>query len=163
VLTVDPPAPALVVTETLVRERRHPLRFVWQMDGALHFTIDSDAFTQVIGPLSAAVLGRPWPEIAAELDLDPEGQVMRATASRDPGGDTPVAAPVDGAPARLKLDLSGLPIYDGSRTFLGYRGFGVCRDIERVAALALMRAPLPVPEARAAASEPASESTSPPD
>src|SRR5262249_27111531 len=45
---------------------------------------------------------------------------------------------VDGGD-RLAIELSGLPIYDRNRTFLGYRGFGVCRDIERIAALMLRR------------------------
>jgi PAS domain S-box-containing protein len=33
------------------------------------------------------------------------------------------------------VELSGLPVYDRDRMFLGYRGFGVCRDVERIMAL----------------------------
>jgi len=46
---------------------------------------------------------------------------------------------VDGTDERLKVELSGLPIYDRNRVFIGYRGFGVCRDIDRINVLAQMR------------------------
>ncbi len=49
--------------------------------------------------------------------------------------------PVDGAPDRLMVELSGLPAFDRGRQFRGYRGFGVCRDIARLNAVALMRDP----------------------
>ena len=52
--------------------------------------------------------------------------------------------PVDGDKDPLKIELSGLPIYDSSRAFLGYRGFGVCRDIERINQLARTRRVHPI-------------------
>ena len=120
-------------------DRRHPLRFVWQTDANGRFTLGSDEFTEVIGPGVATALGRPWNEIAAELALDPEGQVARAVASRDTWSGITVSWPVDGSADRLKVELSGLPMFDRNRTFLGYRGFGVCRDVDRIATLAAMR------------------------
>src|SRR5579883_1888854 len=120
-------------------ERRHPLRFVWQMDANERFTLGSDEFTEVIGPRVAVTLGRPWDEINDELALDPENQVARAVATRDTWSGITVSWPVDGIADRLKVELSGLPIYDRNRTFLGYRGFGVCRDVDRLAMLAVMR------------------------
>ena len=131
----DAPAPA----DPANAERRHPLRFVWQMDPAGRFTLGSDEFTEVIGPGVATALGRPWDEINAELTLDPEGQVAHAVASRDTWSGITVSWPVDGSADRLKVELSGLPIFDRNRNFLGYRGFGVCRDIDRIATLAEMR------------------------
>jgi PAS domain S-box-containing protein len=122
-----------------LRERRHPLRFVWQMDVDGGFTLGSDEFTEVIGPNTAMAFGRRWDEIAADLALDPEGNVARAIASRDTWSGVTVSWPVDGGDDRLKIELSGLPIYDRNRIFLGYRGFGVCRDTERVAELAYLR------------------------
>src|SRR5712672_828072 len=120
-------------------ERRHPLRFVWQMDQNGRFTLGSDEFTEVIGPKVATAMGRPWQDITRELALDPEGQVARAVATRDTWSGITVSWPVDGSADRLKVELSGLPIYDRNRNFLGYRGFGVCRDIDRIATLAVMR------------------------
>ena len=40
--------------------------------------------------------------------------------------------PVDGG-ARLRVELSGLPMFDRARNFVGYRGFGVCRDLDGLA------------------------------
>jgi len=120
-------------------ERRHPMRFVWQMDASSRFTLGSDEFTEVIGPCVAGTLGRPWTEINTELALDPEGQVARAIATHDTWSGVTVSWPVDGSADRLKVELSGLPIYDRNRTFLGYRGFGVCRDVDRLATLVEMR------------------------
>src|SRR5262249_42256179 len=138
-------------------ERRHPMRFVWQMDANGRFTLGSDEFAEVIGPRMAQALGRPWNEVNRELALDPEGQVARAVATHDSGSGVTVSWPVDDSADRLKVELSGLPIYDRNRTFLGYRGFGVCRDVDRLATLVEMRrsAPAAAGAADAAPGEPA--------
>src|SRR5262249_7872614 len=98
----------------------------------------------------AQALGRPWNEVNRELALDPEGQVARAIATHDTWSGVTVSWPVDGSADRLKVELSGLPIYDRNRTFLGYRGFGVCRDVDRLAALVEMRRSAPSSAASAA-------------
>ncbi|MGZ3289080.1 MAG: PAS domain-containing sensor histidine kinase, partial [Xanthobacteraceae bacterium] len=74
---VSPRAPA---TPT---ERRHPLRFVWQVDEGERFTLHSDEFIALTGARTAAAIGRRWQEVATELGLDPGGQVARAMATRD--------------------------------------------------------------------------------
>ncbi|MCZ7658821.1 MAG: PAS domain S-box protein [Xanthobacteraceae bacterium] len=122
----EPPAlPALA--------RRSPLRFVWQIDAEGRFTLATREFAEVMGPSTLAVLGRSWPEIAAALALDPDQRVARAIASRDTWSGIAVAWPVDGSDERAQVELSGLPAFDRTRAFLGYRGFGVCRDIARFA------------------------------
>ncbi|WP_038378733.1 hypothetical protein, partial [Bradyrhizobium elkanii] len=40
---------------------------------------------------------------------------------------------------RLPVELSGLPVFDRARNFAGYRGFGVCRDLDGLARLAALR------------------------
>ena len=120
-------------------EQRHPLRFVWQMDADGRFTLGSDAFSEAIGPRTATALGRPWYEIAAELGLDPAGQVASALATRDTWSGITVAWPADDTDERLVVELSGLPVFDRDRTFRGYRGFGVCRDVARLAELVQAR------------------------
>ncbi len=144
VQTIQQPAAAFVAPS----ERRHPLRFVWQMDADGLFTLASDEFAALIGPHIAGALGRPWTEVAAELALDPEGQVAAAIATRNTWSGIVVQWPVEGADERLPIELSGLPSFDRDRTFLGYRGFGVCRDVEQLATLAKARrsgAPSPAP------------------
>ena len=124
------PAPAAV------DQRRHPLRFVWQMDSDGRFTIDSAEFVAIIGPRTAALLGQPWPFIASVTNLDPEGEVARAVATRATWSGVSVNWRVDGSDERLAVELSGLPVFDRERTYGGYRGFGVCRDVAHLNAIA---------------------------
>jgi hypothetical protein len=116
--TQDKPVPPPPIDVPLA-ERRHPLRFVWQMDANGRFTLGSDEFAEVIGPRVAITLGRPWNEVNNGLMLDPEGQVARAVATHDTWSGITVSWPVDGIADRLKVELSGLPIYDRNRNFLG--------------------------------------------
>src|SRR5204862_6874597 len=46
--------------------------------------------------------------------------------------------PVDGG-GTLPVELSGLPVFDAARNFIGYRGIGVCRDFDAIARLAALR------------------------
>jgi signal transduction histidine kinase len=125
--------------------RRHPLRFVWDMDADGRFTSASDEFIQLIGA-RATLLGRRWSEIAAELKLDPQDQVARAVASRETWSGISVSWPIAGSPEsgrhaelRLPIELSGLPVFDRDRNFRGYRGFGVCRDLALIDGVARPR------------------------
>jgi signal transduction histidine kinase len=127
-----------------VAERRHPLRFVWQMDADGRFVIGSDEFIELIGPRTTAAFGRLWSEIAAELTLDPQNQVARAVATHETWSGITVSWPVDETGERLPVELSGLPVFDRGREFRGYRGFGVCRDIARINQLARVRRERPI-------------------
>lgn len=124
------PAPA--APQPIDLARRHPLRFVWQMDTEGRFSLASGEFVDVIGPAVAAAMGRPWSEIARELALDPDGEILRAIATRNTWSGITVDWPVENSNERLPVELSGLPIFDRDRLFRGYRGFGVCRDVARI-------------------------------
>ena len=112
-------------------ERRHPLRFVWTMDAQERLALAAPDFADAMGPRTADVLGQPWSEIAAALSLDPDGRVAAAIASRDTWSGVVIAWPFEATGETVSVELSGLPIFDRDRSFLGYRGFGVCRDIAR--------------------------------
>jgi PAS domain S-box-containing protein len=117
--------------------RCHPLRFIWQMDEDGRFTIESDELIRLLGTRTADLLGHPWQEIIAELHVDPDHRVARAVATRETWSGIALAWPVDDEPDdRLPIELSGLPVLDRDRIFRGYRGFGVCRDLARLDALA---------------------------
>jgi PAS domain S-box-containing protein len=118
--------------------RRHPLRFMWQMDAEGRFLLGSDEFTHLIGARTAASFGRLWSEIAEAFGLDPEGRVAKAVATRDTWSGIALNWPVDGG-MRLRVELSGLPMFDRARNFVGYRGFGVCRDLDGLARLEALR------------------------
>jgi PAS domain S-box-containing protein len=126
---LDQPAP---------NTRRHPLRFMWQMDADGRFSLGADEFTRLIGSRTAAGFGRLWSDIAAAFGLDPEGRVLKAVATRETWSGITLNWPVDGG-GRLPVELSGLPMFDRARNFAGYRGFGVCRDLDGLARLAALR------------------------
>ncbi len=133
-----PTVPNLAAAEAL--RRRFPFRFVWQTDADNRFTLGTEEFIKVLGPKTAAVLGRPWADIAAALKLDPQGAVANALAARSTWSGIVVPWPVDDADQTLPIEMSGLPTFDRDRQFAGYRGFGICRDAERLAALEQRRA-----------------------
>jgi PAS domain S-box-containing protein len=126
---LDQPAP---------NTRRQPLRFMWQMDADGRFSLGSDEFTRLIGSRTAAGFGRLWSDIAAAFGLDPQGRVLKAVATHDTWSGITLNWPVDGGD-RLPVDLSGLPMFDRARNFAGYRGFGVCRDLDGLARLVALR------------------------
>jgi signal transduction histidine kinase len=118
--------------------RPHPLRFTWRMDADTRFSLGEGEFTGLIGPQTAASFGRPWREIAEDLGFDAQGRVLDAMATRNTWSGITVDWPVDGG-GRLPVELSGLPIHDSKRNFAGYRGFGVCRDLDSLAHLRELR------------------------
>ncbi|MDO9416054.1 MAG: PAS domain-containing sensor histidine kinase, partial [Pararhizobium sp.] len=123
----------------LATDRRHPLRFVWQMNAEGRFSLGGDEFSRMLGPQTAAALGRPWNEIALAFGLDPEGRVAKAVATRDIWSGIMVNWPFDGAGSRLPVELSALPLHDRAHNFLGYRGFGICRDLDGLNRIASIR------------------------
>jgi PAS domain S-box-containing protein len=130
------------------RRRHLPFRFVWQMDAATRFTLETADFAQLIGPKTAALLNRTWADIADALKLDSQGQIASALASRDTWSGIVALWPVDDSSERLPIEMSGLPVFDRERQFTGYRGFGICRDVDRLAELERRRAqPVPAPVA----------------
>lgn len=125
--------------DPLSAARRHPLRFMWQMDADGQFALGSNEFIRLIGPQTAARCDhRPWQEIVATYGLDPDGQIGSAIDRRETWSGVAVNWPVDGG-RRLAVELSGLPLFDDHRTFEGYRGFGVCRDLDALAQLGALR------------------------
>jgi PAS domain S-box-containing protein len=134
----DEPETTPETPESAPAARRHPLRFTWQMDEESRFFLGSDEFTHLIGARTATGFGRPWHEIAETFGLDPAGRIAEAIATRDTWGGLTVYWPVDDG-GRLPVELSGLPVFDDQRNFAGYRGFGVCRDLDSLAHLAELR------------------------
>jgi PAS domain S-box-containing protein len=126
---------------SVAAERRQPLRFVWQIDAEGRFSVGSDEFIALMGSPTAGMLQQPWTKVAAELALDRDGRVAQALAAHDTFSGIAVAWPIEGTPDRLPVELSGLPIFDHGHIFRGYRGFGVCRDMARIAAIAAARRP----------------------
>jgi signal transduction histidine kinase len=117
----------------------HPLRFGWHMDANGLFTLASTELFELIG--TAARQSRLWSEINADLALDPDDAIATAIAALRTLSAIAISWPLEGGRERLNIELSGLPIYDRERRFLGYRGFGVCRDVRRATEIAPTRQP----------------------
>jgi PAS domain S-box-containing protein len=154
---LDPPAPNMP---------RHRLRFTWRMDAEGRFVLDTGEFTRLIGARTAAGFGRSWSEIAEAFALDPDGRIAKAVASRNIWSGISLNWPVDGG-ARLPVELSGLPICDRAGNFAGFRGFGVCRDLDGLTRLAALRryeflSGAPAPQTPSAAIVAADLATGPP-
>jgi PAS domain S-box-containing protein len=158
------PAPdvAAIARALLADARRLPLRFTWQMDRNGCFTLGANEFTGLMGPRTTAGFGRPWSEIAENFALDPERRVMKAFATGATWSGITLNWPVDGG-GRLPVELSGLPIFDRDRNFVGYRGFGVCRDFDALARLAALRLVELSGEAATPKQAPATQSPDPTD
>lgn len=138
---VAPAAPSelLPLPDDPAVRRRHPLRFTWAMDAEGRFSLGSDEFTHLIGVQTTAAFSRKWSEVSTELTLDPEDHVAQAVATRATFSGILLHWPVDGVSGRLPVELSGLPVYGRDRTFAGYRGFGICRDLDGLTRLAAQR------------------------
>src|SRR6516165_9475228 len=123
---------------------RHLLfRFIWQMDATTRFTFGMEELAKMLGPRVAALLDRPWAEIATALKIDQQGQFASALAARGTWSGIVVHWPVDDMDEPLPIEMSGLPVLDRDHQFAGYRGFGICRDVQRIAAVEQRRAQPP--------------------
>jgi PAS domain S-box-containing protein len=101
---------------------QRPLRFVWQIDPTDRFLLTSDEFLRIAGERSARLQGQPWSDVAHALDV--HGRLTQAIGAHETFSSIAVRWPLD-TPGRV--ELSGMPIFDGARNFAGYRGFGICR------------------------------------
>jgi signal transduction histidine kinase len=162
---LPPPAASPAEMSPSAEPARRPLRFAWQMDTDGRFSLGSDEFTGLIGAHTAAGFGRPWQEISEQFGLDPAGRVVEAIATREAWSSITVYWPVDGG-GRLPVEMSGFPICDSTQSFAGYRGFGVCRDLDSLAHLSEQRrletlSDPPTPSALAADIVPAAGAATP--
>src|SRR3974390_315756 len=121
------------------RAGRQSFRFVWPLGAGLHFTLGTAEFARLFGSETANVLDRPWPEVAAMLCVDGDGRIAHALAAHETWSGIVIDWPVDGTSERLPIEIAGLPVFDRDRQFAGYRGFGICRDLDRLAALQTAR------------------------
>jgi PAS domain S-box-containing protein len=136
--------------ERLARLReKGVLRFIWQADPSTRFTHVTDALADVVGPEAADIVGRTWAEITADRVGDPSGIISDVLSRQETWSGRTVSWRIDDALV-VPVDLAGMPVLDGARRLLGYRGFGLIR----AEAAIIDPRPLPTP---AAAEEPAAE------
>jgi hypothetical protein len=143
---VDPTSPAIApepaAAPSWPDERspsppEHPLRFLWRMNAEGRFSLDPSEFTHLIGARTAARFERLMSDIAGLSGLDPDGRFVNAVATHDTWSGITLNWPVGGGDP-LPVELSGLAITDSAANFAGYRGFGVCGDLDGLARLAAL-------------------------
>jgi PAS domain S-box-containing protein len=134
-----------------------PLRFVWQTDAGTHFSLANQEFADLLGPKTAAMLDRSWLEIAQTLNLDPQAQIANAITAQETFSGIVLFWPLDDIDERLAVEMSGLPVFDRDRKFKGFRGFGICRDLDRLQEIQRRRMGQPSPTPTPSATEPASK------
>ncbi|HEX9591024.1 MAG TPA: PAS domain-containing protein [Bradyrhizobium sp.] len=144
---VDPTSPAIAPEpasapswpdEPSPSPPEHLLRFLWRINAEGRFSLDPSEFTRLIGARTAARFERLMSDIAGLSGLDPDGRFVNAVATHDTWSGITLNWPVDGGDP-LPVELSGLPITDSAANFAGYRGFGVCGDLDGLAQLAALR------------------------
>ena len=109
-----------------------PVRFSWQIDAAGRFRALSPEFAATVGPRSAAVIGRPFAEIADSYGFDADGEIERLLARRETWSGRSIEWPVENSDRKVPVDLAALPTHGRDRAFDGFRGFGILRPGEWV-------------------------------
>ncbi|HMK88064.1 MAG TPA: ATP-binding protein [Methylocystis sp.] len=100
-------------------------RFLWKTDALGRFVEVTHELADVAGRANADILGRRVDDVARTLGLGPA--LAEAFASRRTWSGVEVDWPLDEPPAAAPTTLGALPIFDATRRFAGFRGFGVLR------------------------------------
>jgi PAS domain S-box-containing protein len=136
------PAAGSAAPSTAPAPRSATRRFVFQTDAGGRFVHVSKELQDVLGA-AGSWAGRTFEEVASGIglqDAEDAAAVRRAFQSQATWTSLPFTWRDEEAGEATRIELSAVPLFDGGRSFLGFRGFGLCRP------------PVPV-ERRDAASE----------
>jgi hypothetical protein len=122
------------------------LRFVFQTDPDGRFLLVSKELQDVLGA-AGDWTGRTYDEVASSAGLRDAEAVRRAFQSQSTWTSLPFTWRDEEAREATRIEMSAAPLFDGGRSFLGFRGFGLCRP------------PLPIEPHEAASDGPALEET----
>ncbi len=104
-----------------------PARFVWKINRDGEFSEVSPEFAAAVGPHSADIIGRKFPDLARVFNLDPDHVISDLLNRRDTWSGKTVFWPIQGTDLVTPVDLAALPTYTRDRRFDGFRGFGIVR------------------------------------
>ena len=125
-LTQDEPA-AATMPEFQFDAYGKPARFVWKINRDGEFSEVSPEFAAAVGPHSADIIGRKFPDLARVFNLDPDHVISDLLNRRDTWSGKTVFWPIQGTDLVTPVDLAALPTYTRDRRFDGFRGFGIVR------------------------------------
>ncbi|HYC25528.1 MAG TPA: hypothetical protein VEC58_05770, partial [Roseiarcus sp.] len=100
-----------------------PERFLWRVDQHLRFGAPTAALVAALGahaPQPDESLGA----LKTRTGLDEDGRLAAALAAKTPFSGLRLAWPQGGGKAPKALIISGAPIFDAGRRFMGFRGSG---------------------------------------
>ena len=146
------PAPATEYRNTA------PVRFAWRTDAVGNFSSISPEFLIAVGAAETAVIGRSFAQVAEHFGMDPGHEIAGLLERRDTWSGRTVLWPIEGTDLAAPVDLAALPVYARNRSFEGFRGFGIARLGDAVAA---PRPPTLLPNVSAAEEIPAPEAEEP--
>jgi PAS domain S-box-containing protein len=98
-------------------------RFLWSVDEALRFGAPAAALVEILGA-NAPQTGEAFAALKIRIGLDRDGRLEAALAAKATFNELSVAWPLAAGVGATILKLSGAPILDSARRFLGFRGFG---------------------------------------
>jgi PAS domain S-box-containing protein len=101
------------------------IRFVWHSDADDRLNYLSRELATVVGTSDDSLIGQALTDLADRLRLDQTGAFSEALARRDSFRGVELSWPVEGLDIRIPVRMGALPHFDSTRTFAGFRGFGV--------------------------------------
>tara|TARA_R110002051_G_scaffold3567_1_gene19346 strand:- start:12704 stop:16354 length:3651 start_codon:yes stop_codon:yes gene_type:complete len=141
----------------LFRRDARATRFVWKIDAEGRFCEVSAEFAKIVGPHAADINGMAFGDVAGLFHLDPEGKIAELLRKRDTWSGKTIWWPIEGTSLVVPIDLAALPTYTRTRTFDGFRGFGIIRmsdAVEDPHAVGLVLGGIPAGDAVQADEEP---------
>jgi PAS domain S-box-containing protein len=113
-----------VADERLRGDVASPRRFLWSLDAENRFGPADRALEETVGA-HAPRAGETLSAFGARVGLDPTGDLAEAIAARRTFSALRLGWPEPNrAYARMAL-ISGAPVFDAERRFVGFRGFGL--------------------------------------
>ncbi|MCT4655967.1 MAG: ATP-binding protein [Cohaesibacter sp.] len=105
-----------------------PHHFIWESDEVGRFTFISSDLADAVGPEYATILGKTWPDIAAEFSIHDGDEIAAAFEARDTWTGLIAHWPVQNSELAIAVEMTGLPVFGRFHGFQGFRGFGICRS-----------------------------------
>jgi PAS domain S-box-containing protein len=155
-----PASAAAVETTHSVSAPAASERFLWSVDEHWRFADPAPALSGALGA-HAPRPGETLETLKSRIGLDGDGRFEMALAAKATFANLRLAWPQDGGPEATVLTLSGAPLFDRERQFLGFRGFGRLTG-ETIAAPAAVSAVVELPKIPPAAETVAAPSPAPP-
>ncbi|MGL4728958.1 MAG: ATP-binding protein [Bosea sp. (in: a-proteobacteria)] len=125
-VTAPPSAPPAAAEHAAIPRR---MRFVWSSDAEGRITGLSPEFMALMRlDAEDEMIGRAWSELIGPRLRDTTGALLAGLASGQTFSDASVLFRIGQGNSAINTTLSGSPVFDASRTFQGYRGFGALKQ-----------------------------------